>query len=284
MTQESSNKKSDKAGYEDHYSKNDSILGKGLKSKVAFTDYFRQTVLTPFFQGGTYKGRAFSAAVESALRHADNMNVPRNQITILDAGCGVGRLAVYFACLGFNVIGVDISEKGCQVAKQLAADVGVSDHCTFLPESLEATSVEPDCVDIIIGFAALHHFIKYEGVPDEFERVMKPGAIGIFVDAFAENPMYRLFHDKEKMERLGDVLLNSALVHGYFLRFNVSLRPVDWFVMLDKLYTKLLPKRLKPLLRRISRLHYSLDRLIPQRSRIALWLSGTVIATIVLRK
>ena len=62
--------------------------------------------------------------------------------------------------------------------------VGVSDKCDFRAESLEKISINDSSINYIIGHASLHHFIKYEAVPNEFRRVMKNEAKGFFADSF----------------------------------------------------------------------------------------------------
>ncbi len=177
------------------------------------------------------------------------------------------------------MIGVDISESARTCAEELAKRLNVASNCTFLAENLEQLSVEDNSVDFIIGHGALHHFIKYNGVPAEFLRIMKVNAEGFFADAFGENKFYHLFHDKEKMERLGDVSLSKQLVSDYFSDFEVKLLPVDWFVMLDKLYQKILPKPFNPAIRKLSKLHFHLDRKMPE-TRLTLYLSGSVLTSI----
>ena len=59
-----------------------------------------------------------------------------SDVIILDAGSGQGELSVYLACLGFNVIGVDISVVAKACGEYLASNVGVENNCTFLAESL----------------------------------------------------------------------------------------------------------------------------------------------------
>jgi ubiquinone/menaquinone biosynthesis C-methylase UbiE len=145
---------------------------------------------------------------------------------------------------------------------------------------LEHISVESSSIDFIIGHASLHHFIKYEKVPAEFYRVMKTGANGYFADSFGENPFYRIFHNKQRMERLGDVLLSKKLIDEYFDLFDVQLTPTDWFVMLDKLYSKIFPDNFNIYLRQLSKVHYWLDRKIPESNRIALTLSGAILTII----
>jgi hypothetical protein len=92
--------------------------------------------------------------------------------------------------------------------------------------------------------------------------------------------LYRLFHDKKKMERLGDCLLTKRLVTRYFEDFELKLLPTDWFVMFDKFLDRIF--KLKGLIfrRRLSKVFFYLDRRIPSSSRLALLLSGSVITFI----
>ncbi|MBR4629346.1 MAG: class I SAM-dependent methyltransferase, partial [Treponema sp.] len=45
--------------------------------------------------------------------------------TVLDAGCGVGRISVELAALGLDVTGVDIIQSELDTAKESAKDEGV---------------------------------------------------------------------------------------------------------------------------------------------------------------
>lgn len=272
--------KTDKAGYDEYYNVEEPVDGLNIHSREEYIEYYVRTAITPFNSGGTYKGYPKGLAIQTLIENVEGNGLNRSDVTVVDAGCGVGKLSVYLACIGFNVIGVDISVKGCHKGEYLAKMVGVTDNCTFKAESLEKVSIADNSVDFVIGSASLHHFIKYGGVPPEFKRIMKKGAKGFFTDAFSENPFYRLFHNKEKMERLGDVLLNKKLVETFFSDFSVNLTPTDWFVMLDKLYVKVLPKSMKPILRRLSKVHYWLDRHIPVKNRVSLYLSGTIMTQV----
>jgi len=109
---------------------------------------------------------------------------------------------------------------------------------------------------------------------------MKNGARGFFADSFGENVIYHLFHDKRKMERLGDVILKKKLIIEYFKDFKVEITPTDWFTMLDKLYGKIMPTGLESIRRKQSRLHFAIDRRIPATNRIALMLAGAVMTSI----
>ncbi len=274
-----SNKKTDKEGYNEFYRNKTSRLLQECDNPDNYIRIFERSGLSPFCNGGNTKGYVRGLAVRKLLEASRSTGIPRNEITILDAGCGLGELSVYLACEGFNVVGVDISIEACQSATALSKQVGVSKNCSFLTESLEDLSMADSSIDFVVGHAALHHFIKYD-VPKEFHRIMRKGAKGFFADSFGENPVYHFFHNKEEMERLGDVILSKKLINSYFQCFKVELIPTDWFVMLDKLYLKVLPKKLVDYARQLSKVHFWLDRRVPSSNRISIFLSGTVMTII----
>jgi SAM-dependent methyltransferase len=274
-----SNKKTDKEGYNEFYKDKASQLLQECDTPEEYIKLFGKRGLSPFADGGNTKGYVRGLAVQKLIESSDLIDVPRNRLTILDAGCGLGELSVYLACQGFSVVGVDVSTEACEAAEKLSQRIGVSENCLFLAESLEDLSLADSSVDFIIGHASLHHFIKYD-VPKEFYRIMKKGAKGFFADGFGENRIYHIFHDKEKMERLGDVSLTKELIESYFSCFKVSLIPTDWFVMLDKLYLRVVPRRFEKYIRRLSKVHFWLDRKLPKSNRASLFLSGSVMTTI----
>jgi ubiquinone/menaquinone biosynthesis C-methylase UbiE len=274
------NKNTDKKGYDEYYKNEKGLFADSNIDINEYINYFEQKFLNAFCYGGDTKGYVKGLSTEQLIKETKMLSCPPEEITILDAGCGRGELSTYLACRRFNVIGVDISATACKIAKELAYRIGVSDKCTFLPESLEKISLPDNSIDYIIGHASLHHFIKYENIPHEFYRVMKNNSKGFFAESFGENPLYRIFHDKERMERLGDVVLSRKMIKNYFENFKVDIIPTDWFVMLDKLYLKILPKKCENFFRKISRFHFLLDRNISNSSGIALTLAGSVLVTI----
>lgn len=270
----------DRAAYASFYEDGLSPLAAQARTPEAYRDAFRAHRISSYHQGGTTKGYVRGLATDLAIRAAEATGKPREEVHVLDAGCGAGELSVYFAAEGFRVTGVDISASGVRVSTELARRVGVASRCPFLEESLEQLSLPDASVDVVVGHGALHHFIKYPGVPGELWRVMRPGARGFFADSFGENRAYRLFHDKAQMERLGDVILNRRLIREYFTDFEVRITPTDWVSMLDKLYERATRGRLERLRRGVARVHRAIDRRVPADSSLALMLSGAVVTAI----
>lgn len=269
----------DKAGYDEFYKREGAGRFMGVTTRQELIDRY-QVRLRPFYRGGPPRGYVRGEAVRRLQEAVRASGRAASEVRVLDAGCGQGGLTVYLAAQGYQVIGVDVAGPAIEAANELAARVGVQDNCSFEEASLEKTSVDDLSIDYIIGVNSLHHFIKYGGVPAEFLRVMKPGAQGWFADGFGENKLFHVFHDKEKMKRLGDVILTKPLVDEFFSGFEVTLDPLDWFTMLDRLYKTVLPKKMLPAVRKLSRVHFWLDRKISPNSRTALRLSGSVVTHI----
>lgn len=276
------NKLIEKEDYNKIYSNYISTLD-SCDSSYDVIEYFEKIELRPFCNGGIFKGYVRNLSVNKLLDATSTAGVKPEELTILDAACGAGELSIYLACKGFNIVGVDFSAESCHLAEYMSKKIGVSDKCIFLAESLENMSIADSSIDFIIGHDALHHFIKYENVPKEFQRVMKDRAKGFFADGFGENLIYHIFHDKELMERLGDEILTKKVINNFFNEFQIHLTPTDWFVMLDRLYHRLLRKKWMDSFRHLSKIHFWLDRRIPDSNRISLFLSGSIMTTITKR-
>jgi SAM-dependent methyltransferase len=255
--------------------------GAGLSAPTP-SDYlaaYEARHMTPFHAGGTTKGYVRGLATRRLLARLEDRR-PGDAATILDAGCGTGELSRYLACRGHRVVAVDLSEVGCELGRRRAVRLGLGPRCRFIVADLSCLPLRDESVDFVIGHASLHHFIKDPGAAAELRRVMRAGAEGFFADSFGENPLFALLRTRRRMRRLGDVPLTRSRILRFFREFRVTLEPTDWFVMLDKLYLRLCRGRAPRLLRRLSRLHFALDRRVPAGSRLSLGLAGAVLTTI----
>lgn len=98
--------------------------------------------------------------------------LPKNA-TILDAGCGPGRDCEYFVKQGFQVVGVDLSDKLLDIAKQRVP------KASFSKQDLRALIFPPNSFDGIWACASLLHLHRAEvpQVLENFFHLLKPGGI-----------------------------------------------------------------------------------------------------------
>ena len=92
---------------------------------------------------------------------------------ILDAGCGPGRDCEYFIKQGFEVVGVDLSDKLLDIAKQRVP------QASFYKLDLRSLVFHPNSFDGIWACASLLH-LKREEVPavlSIFYALLKPTGI-----------------------------------------------------------------------------------------------------------
>ncbi|KJH72317.1 magnesium protoporphyrin IX methyltransferase [Aliterella atlantica] len=92
--------------------------------------------------------------VDTVLNWLKTDNLP--QISICDAGCGVGSLSIPLAQAGAEVYGSDISEKMIQEAKdRAAAEIGNTNKLKFAVQDLETITGNYHtviCLDVLIHY------------------------------------------------------------------------------------------------------------------------------------
>ena len=81
-------------------------------SSTWYTSWFD----TPFYHI-LYKDRDYSEAQDFMTNLTEYLNMPEHG-TIMDLACGKGRHSVFLNTLGYNVLGVDLSQNSINYAKQ----------------------------------------------------------------------------------------------------------------------------------------------------------------------
>jgi 2-polyprenyl-3-methyl-5-hydroxy-6-metoxy-1,4-benzoquinol methylase/glycosyltransferase involved in cell wall biosynthesis len=101
---------------------------------------------------------------------------------ILDVGCGSGWLSEYFARLGYQVKGVDISPDLIEMSRERVAHVpyGV-DHqtpllCEFAVHDIELAALE-EKFDLVICYDSLHHFQDERAVMRHVAAMLEVGGL-----------------------------------------------------------------------------------------------------------
>ncbi|UCG95670.1 MAG: class I SAM-dependent methyltransferase [archaeon] len=78
----------------------------------------------------------------------------------VDLGCGEGFYSIYLASKGFDVTGIDISEKAIRYAKQNAAEAEVK--IRFLTMNITDLHKLNDKFDFIFEWALMHHIMPQQ--------------------------------------------------------------------------------------------------------------------------
>ncbi len=128
---------------------------------------------------------------------------------VLDAGCGSGRrVARVLVDNGFQVTGIDISQKMIDLAKHLGPEA------TFEVGDMTALNFEDDSFDGIVSTYAVFHVprTKHFSLFLDFHRILRKGGALLFSvgvrsegtdgvwewDEFQSVPMYWSYHGPEK--------------------------------------------------------------------------------------
>ena len=96
--------------------------------------------------------------------------------TVLDAGCGSGRLAIEIAGRrpDVRVHGIDLEPRMVEVATRHAERANVTDRVEFTAADLGELPFPDDSVDMIVSTASLHHWADVGTVIASLDRVLRP--------------------------------------------------------------------------------------------------------------
>jgi 2-polyprenyl-3-methyl-5-hydroxy-6-metoxy-1,4-benzoquinol methylase len=100
---------------------------------------------------------------------------------ILDAACGSGWLSEYFARLGYDVTGIDISPQLIEICEARVAGLPPIDHerpirCRFLVHDLELNALE-ERFDAIICYDAMHHLEDASAALEHLAAMLRVGGL-----------------------------------------------------------------------------------------------------------
>ena len=100
---------------------------------------------------------------------------------ILDAGCGGGRNLVYLMQAGFEVMGLDRDPRAVQTVRGMARRLAPHlPEDAFRVESLEDSSFEDGCADVVLCNAVLHFARDHDHFDAELDgawRLLAPGGL-----------------------------------------------------------------------------------------------------------
>jgi len=116
-------------------------------------------------------------------------------VRILDFACGNGENGIYAAKCGAESVGIDISPEGVDNANLNAEREGVSSRCSFEVMDGENMTFSENSFDLGVEYGALHH-VDLDSAMAELNRVLKPNAEMICVEALRHNPIIHWYRKK----------------------------------------------------------------------------------------
>ncbi len=133
---------------------------------------------------------------------------------LLDAGCGRGIVSSYIAKHNdVKILGVDIVPYIVEKAKKRSKLLNLDNKLTYINSSYSSLDIKNNTFDRIYSVETLSHATNLDKTLKEFNRVLKPNGIGVFIeyeiasfDQFNEYElkMYKLVRDGSAMNSLNN--------------------------------------------------------------------------------
>lgn len=114
---------------------------------------------------------------------------------ILDVGCGSGNYSLQLARLGYQVVGIDISEEMLKLAREKAQKEGFD--IRFEKQDVYALTFDSESFDGIFSMAAFEFIHEEKQAMDEMLRVLKPGGDLIIGTIHGDSAWGRLYMSEE---------------------------------------------------------------------------------------
>lgn len=102
-------------------------------------------------------------------------NLKKNNIKILDLGCGMGEFATFLSRLGYNVVGVDMDKEQLKLAKILKEENKAK--VEFVNADATRLPFKDREFDIIICFDVFEHIKDLQPICIEMRRVLKDDGV-----------------------------------------------------------------------------------------------------------
>jgi SAM-dependent methyltransferase len=99
--------------------------------------------------------------------------------TILEVGCGTGDYTFLLARMGFKMIGVDLSPRSIESAREKAAILGLSDVSFIVADAEVLAEIPERLVDGAVSFSTLRYVPNLESALRAIWRVLKPGGAAV---------------------------------------------------------------------------------------------------------
>lgn len=148
-------------------------------NKKQWQDFFQEhsSDWDEYYSGTDYASYAKQMRARYAIELVERYVSPGKRL--LDIGCGTGWVSCILAQRGYEVIGVDFSERMIELANRNAYHMGVDSRCRFILGEIEETSLGETGFDGIIALGYLEYILKPKPVLSRIFKLLAPS--GTFV-------------------------------------------------------------------------------------------------------
>jgi ubiquinone/menaquinone biosynthesis C-methylase UbiE len=143
--------------------------------KSCCANFYENELVANFFGGSFHPG-----GEELTLHLGRTLGITKDH-KVLDIACGSGTSALALAKeFGCKVVGIDLSEKNLEKARDSAKEEGMEDLLKFKISDAERIGLPSEAFDFVVCECALCTFPNSETAVKEMFRVLKPGGkVGI---------------------------------------------------------------------------------------------------------
>jgi SAM-dependent methyltransferase len=166
--------------------------------KIIEAEYYDRRIIEKTGKGGDFEG--FNPLVLSSLKFLYILLEKYCKgKKVLDYGCGNGIHSAFPIKVGAErVVGIDLSEKSLDIAKERTREAGVADRVEFKVMDCENLEFSPGSFDIILDGGTFSSLDLEKALP-ELARVLKPEGCLIGIETFGHNPLTNFKRKLNKM-------------------------------------------------------------------------------------
>lgn len=106
----------------------------------------------------------------------------RNDMKLLEFGCGTGSTALAHASLVDHVLAIDFSEKMIEIAESRRKEAQIQ-NVDFECRAIESLNAAENSYDIVLGLSILHLLSSWPETIQQVYSLLKPG--GVFISSTA---------------------------------------------------------------------------------------------------